>query len=256
MGDENNVVTSKVINQVAVVWMNRIDSLNALNPELFNSLLETLARYDSDPSVRCMLLGSESKAFCVGADIKHMGNLTASEAEVIEYLKMFDEVGKNKKPLVALVNGAAFGGGFELALACDMIIASTRALFAFPEIELGLIPGGGGTQRVTRIVGKQLAMEMILTNRRLSAYEGEKLGFVNKVVEHDALLEEGLKLGQLIASKRPEATRAAKEAIAACDQKELNDGLSFEKKLFAKLLNAPNGKEGISAFLEKRSPNW
>lgn len=256
MGNENELVIAKVFDHVAVVWMNRKDALNALNPDLFTKLLEKLAYYDNQTSINCLMLASESKAFCVGADIKHMASSTGSNAEVVEYLKMFDDVGKINKPLVALVNGVAFGGGFELALACDMIIASTKAVFAFPEIELGLIPGGGGTQRLTRIVGKHRAMEMILTNQRLSASDGERLGFVNKVVEPDALFGEGLQLCNLIASKRPEAARAAKHAIKACDDLDLVSGLGYEKELFAGLLNAPEGKEGINAFLEKRPPKW
>lgn len=253
---ETDLILREVIEGVAVIRMNRKSALNALNPQLFSDLLNALASCDNDPSIHCVLLASESKAFCVGADIKFMSTTKLDNNEVVDYLKKFDAVSEFNKPLIALVNGVAFGGGFELALACDIILASTMATFSFPEIELGLIPGGGGTQRITKAVGRHLALEMILTNKHISGRDAVRLGFVNAVYNPEELFDEGIKISKLIASKRQEAVVSAKKAVKASLEKDTSNGLLYEKELFAELLSHPDGKEGINAFLEKRSPKW
>lgn len=241
---------------VGVVFLDRPAALNALNPELFEQLHQALADLDADPDIECMIMTSDGKAFCVGADIKYMAETRASADQIIAYLSNFDRVAGTNKPLIACVNGAALGGGFELALACDMILASSRAFFSFPEIELGLIPGGGGTQRLTRSVGKQRAMEMIMTNKRFSSKEGRAVGFVNEVFEPNVLLDEGIKLARAIGAHSSSSIAAAKKAILTSEQTSLEVGLAEEKKLFADLLIGEDGKEGVRAFIEKRPPNW
>ncbi|HWS23667.1 MAG TPA: enoyl-CoA hydratase/isomerase family protein [Anaerolineales bacterium] len=256
MEDQNNLVKRDFVNGVGILSLNRPDALNALNAQLFNTLLSEISMMEADPHIACIILTGGGRTFCVGADIKYMAETQAETEQVIQFLGKFDQVANTSKPLIACVNGAALGGGFELALACDFILASERAFFSFPEVGLGLLPGGGGTQRITRLVGKQRAMEMILTNQRISAAEAIEFGFVNKVCPPENLLEEGLRLGSQIAKLSPEAVRSARKAILFSENNQLETGLVFEKNLFAQLLNSDNGREGVSAFIEKRPPKW
>jgi len=256
MDDQNNLVIRDFVNGVGILKLNRPAALNALDSELFNQLLAAISKMEADPRIACLLLTGEGKAFCVGADIKYLADARAEPEKIVQFLGKFDQVAYTSKPLIACVNGAALGGGFELALACDLILASERAFFSFPEIGLGFLPGGGGTQRITRLVGKQHAMEMILTNKRISAVEAFGFGFVNKVCSPDDLLEEGLRLGSQIAQFSPEVVRSAKQAILFSENNHLETGLTLEKNLFARLLNSENGREGVAAFIEKRLPGW
>lgn len=252
----NEMVKSRIEDGVGIISLNRPDTLNALDPKLFSQLIQLISTLDRDPQIGCLILTGEGRAFCAGADINYMAETNASAEEIQQFLENFDQVSKTNKPLIACVNGAALGGGFELALACDMILAYERAFFSFPEVGLGLLPGGGGTQRVTRVVGKQRAMEMILTNKRITANEGLEMGFVNKVCTLNNLLTEGLTIGRQIGKLSPKAVLAAKKLIIISENTDLEKGLDYEKQLFVKLLNSDHGREGVKAFIEKRQPDW
>ena len=236
--------------------MNRPEALNALNSKMVQELVAAFDALDADHSVRCVVLTGSDKVFCAGADIKEMARLSAEEISGDHLRPVWERAWKFRKPLVAALSGYALGGGLELAMCCDIIVASEGTKLGQPEINLGIIPGGGGTQRLARAVGKYKAMEMILTGGMISAEEAMAHGLVNRVVPAGKYLEEATKLATEIASKAPLAVRHAKQAIATTQEKGLSDGLELERRLFYELFGTKDKKEGMSAFLEKRKPSF
>lgn len=240
----------------AIVQFNRPEVLNALNIKLMEELVSALESLDKDNDVRCIILTGNEKAFAAGADIKEMADASAVEMLIRDQFARWDRIRKIKKPIIAAVSGFALGGGCELAMTCDMIIASESAKFGQPEISIGVIPGAGGTQRLTRAVGKAKAMEMVLTGKMISAEEALRWGLINKVVPVEYYLQEAKDLAREIASKPPVAVRLAKEAVLKAFDTTIEGGLEFERKNFYLLFATEDQKEGMKAFVEKRKPEW
>jgi enoyl-CoA hydratase len=240
----------------AIVQFNRPEVLNALNMRLMQELVDALEAFDKDDEVRAVIITGNEKAFAAGADIKEMSGASAVEMLLRDQFARWDRIRKIKKPLIAAVSGFALGGGCEVSMACDMIIASETARFGQPEINIGVIPGAGGTQRLTRAVGKYKAMEMVMTGRMISAEEALHRGLVNKVVPVESYLEEAKSLAREIAAKPPVAVRLAKEAVLKAFDTTIEGGLEFERKNFYLLFASEDQKEGMSAFAEKRKPEW
>jgi enoyl-CoA hydratase/carnithine racemase len=250
-------VSLAVEGPIATVKLNRPDALNALNSTMARELVGALDALEADDSVRCVVLTGSDKVFCAGADVKEMAKLSAAEISSADPLRaVWERAWKFRKPIIAALSGYALGGGLELAMCCDIIVASEGTKLGQPEINIGIIPGGGGTQRLARAVGKYKAMEMILTGGMISADEAKVHGLVNRVVPAGKQLEEATKLASEVASKAPLAVRSAKEAIAASQEKGLSLGLELERTLFYELFGSEDRKEGMSAFLEKRKPNF
>jgi enoyl-CoA hydratase len=255
MSDYKTILTEK-IERVGLIRLNRPEVLNALNDILMNELMDALLEFDSDTSIGSIVLTGNDRAFAAGADIKEMAQATAVEMLQKDHISTFDRIQRIIKPVIAAVSGWCLGGGNELAMSCDMIIASETAKFGQPEINLGIIPGAGGTQRLTRIVGKALAMEMILNNRTLTAQEALRLGLINKVEPVEQFLETALKLAQEIAARAPLAVRLGKEAVNHAYESFLQDGLAEERRAFYFLFSSEDQKEGMAAFIAKRKPDW
>ncbi len=242
--------------RVGLLTLNRPQALNALNHALMCELMDALDAFDKNDAVGAIVIAGSDKAFAAGADIKEMADESAEEMTRNDHIAVFGRIRTIRKPVIAAVSGWALGGGCELALSCDMIIASDSAKFGLPEINLGVIPGAGGTQRLVRTVGKALAMEMILNDRKISAEEALHFGMVNRVVPVSDYLDEALKLAEEIASRAPLAIRAAKRAINYSYESFLKDGLDEEKQIFYNLFGTDDQKEGMKAFVEKRKPRW
>lgn len=241
---------------IALIQLNRPKELNALNPQLMGELRETLNSLDENPEVRAVVLTGNDKAFAAGADIKQMADKSAIDLFLADQFRTWDQIAKFRKPLIAAVSGFALGGGCELAMACDMIIASETAVFGQPEIKIGVLPGAGGTQRLTKALGKAKAMEMILTGKLLPALEAEKQGLINRVVPLELYLEEALRLASDIARLSPIAIRLAKEAVLRSFDTFLEAGLQLERKNFYLAFASEDQTEGMQAFIEKRQPNF
>lgn len=242
--------------KVGLVRLNRPQAMNALNNELLAELMDALSNFDQDPGIGAIVITGSERAFAAGADIKEMADATAVEMLQQNRVGQFDRLRLIKKPVIAAVSGWCLGGGCEIAMACDMIIAAESARFGQPEITIGVIPGAGGTQRLTRAVGKAMAMEMILNNRTLTAEEAQRFGLVNRVVPVERYLDEALGLAAEIASRAPMAIRLAKEAILQAFETSLTDGLADERRAFYLLFATQDQKEGMAAFIEKRKPDW
>ena len=240
----------------ALVQLNRPEVLNAINMKLMEELVSTLEELDNDSEIRCIVLTGNEKAFAAGADIKEMANASAMEMLQRDQFARWDRIRKIKKPIIAAVSGFALGGGCELAMTCDIILASESAKFGQPEITIGVIPGAGGTQRLTRAVGKYKSMEMVLTGSMITAEEAKQWGLVVKVVPNEYLVEEAKNLAKIIASKPPVAVRLAKEAVLKSFDTTIEGGLEFERKNFYMLFASEDQKEGMKAFIEKRKPEW
>jgi len=241
---------------VALIELNRPKELNALNRQLMLEVMEALISLDADDQVRAIVITGNARAFAAGADIKQMENASAVDMLKIDQFTTWDRIRKTKKPIIAAVSGFALGGGCELAMTCDMIVAAENAQFGQPEIKLGVIPGAGGTQRLTRALGKAKAMEIVLTGRFMTAAEAEKVGLVTKVVADELYLIEAVKLACTIAAMSPLAVQMGKEAVNKVYESFLTDGLEFERKNFYLLFASQDQKEGMSAFIEKRTPNF
>jgi enoyl-CoA hydratase len=239
---------------VALVELNRPKELNALNRQLMLELLEALQALDKNENVRAIILTGNEQAFAAGADIKQMADQSAIDMLMIDQFSTWDQIRKTKKPLIAAVSGFALGGGCELSMMCDIIIASETAKFGQPEIKIGTIPGAGGTQRLTKALGKSKAMELILTGRFLSAQEAHFYGLVSKVVPVEVYLYEALQLAKEIAQQSPVAVQLAKEAVNRSFETQLDEGLAFERKNFYLTFASADQKEGMRAFVEKRKP--
>jgi len=237
---------------VATVSLNRPKQLNALNMALMDELVATLELLDNDDVIRAIVLTGDSRAFAAGADIMEMADADSTEMLRRDQFAKWDRIRKIKKPLIAAVSGFALGGGCELMMHCDMVIASETAQFGQPEIKIGVMPGAGGTQRLTRTVGKARAMEMILTGKFINAKQAEAWGLVNRVVPVEVYLTEAQKLAREIAQMSPIAVRLAKEAVLKNYESFLTGGLEFERKNFYLLFATDDQKEGMKAFIEKR----
>ena len=242
--------------RVGLITLNRPQAMNALNNQLMRELMDALEAFDKDDEVGAIVITGNEKAFAAGADIKEMADKSIHEMMDKDHIAVFGRIRTIRKPVIAAVSGWALGGGCEVALSCDMIVASESAKFGQPEINIGVIPGAGGTQRLTRAVGKVIAMEMILNDRRLTALEAYQFGLVNRVVPVEACLDEALRLAEEIASRAPVAVRAAKKMINQAFERTLSEGLAEEKQEFYNLFATDDQKEGMQAFVEKRPPQW
>jgi enoyl-CoA hydratase len=241
---------------VTVVQINRPKELNALNRTVMEEIGAALTAADADETCRCVVLTGNERAFAAGADIKEMAEATAVEMLARDQFARWEIIRKTKKPIIAAVSGFCLGGGCELAMLCDMIVAAESAQFGQPEINIGVMPGAGGTQRLTRAVGKALAMEMTLTGRFFSAQKMWEAGLVNRVVPTELYLQEALKLAEEIAQKPPVAVRLIKESVNAAFETLLDEGLMRERKNFYLLFATEDQKEGMKAFVEKRKAEW
>jgi enoyl-CoA hydratase len=250
------MIHTEIRSRVGLITLNRPKALNALNNQLMDEVMNALEDFDRQEEVGAMVITGNEKAFAAGADIKEMADKSVSEMRDRDYTAVFDRIRSIRKPVIAAVSGWALGAGCEVALSCDMIVASEAAKFGQPEITIGVIPGAGGTQRLTRAVGKAIAMEMILNNRTLNAQEAYQFGLVNRVVPVDSYLDEALKLAEEIASRAPLAVRAAKKMINQVYEESLSTGLAEEKQEFYNLFSSEDQKEGMRAFIEKRKPEW
>ena len=246
----------ETVGRVALVTLNRPDALNALNAQLARELTEALAAFDADAAIGAIVLTGSEKAFAAGADVKEMSGKTYPEVALEDFIAVWDGVTRTRKPIVGAVSGFALGGGCELAMMCDIIIAAETARFGQPEIRLGIIPGIGGTQRLARAVGKAKAMDLILTGRMMDAAEAERSGLVARVVPAAALREEALKLAATIADMPRAAVVAAKAAVASAFETTLAEGIRAERQAFYALFATADQKEGMAAFVEKRPPEF
>lgn len=251
---ENILVRSE--GRVGVVQLNRPQVLNALSPALMTELVDALEAFDRDDNIGAIVITGNEKAFAAGADIKAMVEATIPEMLGGSFIDAWDRLTAIGKPIIAAVSGWALGGGCEMAMTCDMIVASESAQFGQPEINLGVMPGAGGTQRLTRAVGKAIAMEMVLNDRKLSAQEALAYGLVNRVVPVERYLEEAIRLAAQIAERAPVAVRVAKEAVNHAFETTLNEGIYVERRLFAMLFGTEDQTEGMRAFIEKRKAAW
>lgn len=250
-----NIIT-KVDGAVGIVQLNRPQVLNALNEPTMRELNDALEQFEHDDNIRVLIVTGNARAFAAGADIKEMADATPVEMLKINRIAQWDRMKKISKPIIAAVSGYALGGGCELAMACDLIVASESALFGQPEINIGVMPGAGGTQRLTRALGKAKAMEMVLTGKMMNAREAEARGLVARVAPVELYMEEALALAREIASRAPMAIRIAKESVNKAFETSLSEGLDFERKLFYFLFSTEDQKEGMKAFIEKRKPEW
>jgi enoyl-CoA hydratase len=250
------MILTEVHERVGLVRLNRPEVRNALNNTLLKELMEALAIFDADEQIGAMVITGDERAFAAGADIKEMLGLSAVEMLLRDRVAQFDRIRQIKKPVIAAVSGWCLGGGNELALSCDLIVASETARFGQPEINIGVIPGAGGTQRLARAVGKAVAMEMVLNNRTLSAEEARQLGMLNRVVPVERYLEEALALASELAARAPLALRLGKEAVNNAFESSLTEGIADERRAFYFLFSTQDQKEGMTAFVEKRKPEW
>jgi enoyl-CoA hydratase len=250
------IVTEQYAPFVALIQLNRPKELNALNRQLMEEVRDTLQRLDKNENVRVIIITGNEQAFAAGADIKQMADKSAVEMLMIDQFSTWDQIRKTRKPIIAAVSGFVLGGGCEFAMTCDMIIASETTKFGQPEIKIGTMPGAGGTQRLTKALGKAKAMELILTGRFLSAEEAYARGLVNKVVPVEMYLQEAVVLAGEIAQLSPVAVLLAKEAVNRSFETHLEEGLQFERRNFYLTFATEDQKEGMSAFVEKRKPNY
>jgi enoyl-CoA hydratase/carnithine racemase len=241
---------------VGLARLDRPEARNALSPELMEELAALLERWDADPGLRCIVIAGGDEWFAAGADIKAMAERTFIETLTSPTARFWPRLAAVRTPLVAAVSGYALGGGCELALACDMIVASESAEFGQPEILLGIIPGGGGTQRLARVMGKQRAMELVLTGRRITAAEAMELGIVNRVAGTGEWLDAAMELAEVVARRPPLAVRLGKQAVLAADETPLAAGLEQERRLFELAMATEDRVEGMNAFIEKRKPDF
>jgi enoyl-CoA hydratase len=241
---------------IALIELNRPKELNALNKQLMEEVRDALQALDKNDQVRVIIITGNEQAFAAGADIKQMADKSAIDMLLVDQFSTWDQIRRTKKPIIAAVSGFALGGGCEFAMTCDMIIASETAKFGQPEIKIGTIPGAGGTQRLTRAIGKAKSMELILTGRFLSAEEAHYYGLVNKVVPKEMYLHEALQLAKEIAQLSPVAVQLAKEAVNRSFETHLDEGLAFERKNFYLTFASEDQKEGMKAFVEKRKADF
>ncbi len=253
---EYEYVLSSADGPVGIVTMNRARQLNALAGPLMRELVDALEQHDADPTIRAIVLTGGPTVFAAGADIKEMAEATPVDMLLRNNIGLWDRVKKITKPLIAAVAGYALGGGCELAMLCDIIVAGENARFGQPEINIGLIPGAGGTQRLTRTVGKYVAADMVLTGRMLGAEEAFARGLVARVVPQELIVEEAVRLGKELAARPPISLRLAKEAITRAFEGRVDDGIDFERKAFYLLFATEDAHEGMRAFIDRRQPTY
>lgn len=249
-------VLTETRGRVGIVTLNRPQAMNAFNTLMLTELFDALEAFDNDPNVGAMIVTGNEKAFAAGADIKEMAESSPFEMINQGRVEKWDRIRGMKKVVIAAVSGWALGGGCEFAISCDMIVASESAKFGQPEITIGIIPGAGGTQRLARLLGKNLAMEMVINNRTLTASEALQFGLANRVVPVDGYLDAAVAFAEEIASRAPLAVRMAKDSVNAAFETTLTEGLRAEKRNFYPLFSTEDQKEGMRAFIEKRKPNW
>jgi enoyl-CoA hydratase len=242
--------------KIAIITLNRPQALNALSSPLIADLNAALEGYEADPAIACIIITGSEKAFAAGADIKEMQAKTYMEAYLSDFIGKWERLTTTRKPVIAAVAGYALGGGCELAMMCDFIIAADNARFGQPEIKLGVMPGAGGTQRLTRFVGKSKAMEMCLTGRMMDAQEAERSGLVSRVVPAASLLAEAMKAAEAIASLSLPAVMMTKESVNRAYETTLAEGIRFERRVFHAMFASEDQKEGMAAFAEKRAPQF
>ncbi|MGZ5001490.1 MAG: enoyl-CoA hydratase-related protein [Methylomonas sp.] len=250
------MILTEIRGRVGLITLNRPQVRKALNHQLVGELMDALEAFDNNDGIGAMVVTGDEKAFAAGADIKEMVDRNLEQMMDRDQIGIFSRILAIRKPVIAAVSGWALGGGCEVAMSCDMIVASETAKFGQPEINIGVIPGAGGTQRLTRAVGKAVAMEMILNNRTLTAQEALQFGLVNRVVAADQYLNEAIKLAEEIAARAPVAVRVAKKMINQAYERMLTDGIHAEKQEFYNLFATEDQKEGMRAFIEKRQPRW
>jgi enoyl-CoA hydratase len=241
---------------VGLVTLNRPKALNALNEQLIGELNQALGEFEPDPAIGCTVITGSDKAFAAGADVKEMAEKTYVDAYVGKFLDGWSKLSETRKPVIAAVSGFCLGGGCELAMMCDFIIASETAKFGLPEITLGIMPGAGGTQRLPRFIGKAKAMDMILTGRMMDAAEAERCGLVARIVSPEKLLDEALAAAEKIASYSQPIVMMAKETVNRAQESTLAEGTRFERRLFLSMFATEDQKEGMKAFIEKRKPEF
>ena len=254
MAYENIIVETR--GRVGLVTLNRPKALNALNQALVEELNAALAIFENDQHVGCTIITGSGKAFAAGADVKEMADQTFVEAYLGKFLEGWSGLSRARKPVIAAVSGYCLGGGCELAMMCDFIIATETAKFGLPEITLGIMPGAGGTQRLPRLIGKAKAMDMILTGRMMDAAEAERSGLVSRVVAPESLLEEALAAAEKIASYSQPIVMMAKETVNRAQEMTLAEGVRFERRVFLSMFATEDQKEGMKAFVEKRKPEF
>ncbi len=252
----NDTVSTEKKGSVCTIRLNRPEKLNSINMAMVQGLVDALDRCAADREIRVVVLTGNGKAFSAGADVKELSGMSVSELVRGGHLPLWDCIRRFRKPLIAAINGAAVGGGLELAMACDICIAGRSAKFGQAEINLGIMPGAGGTQRLTRAIGKSRAMELVLSGKLIDAAEAASYGLVSRVCEDELLMEEALTLAAQIAERPVFALELAKESVNRAHETTLTQGLELERKNFILSISHPDGKEGISAFLEKRKAKW
>jgi enoyl-CoA hydratase len=254
---EYETIAASKEGNLGIITLNRPQAMNALSTKLVTELLAALTGFEKDEAVHCLVIAGSERAFSAGADIREMADMTAVQMAMTgHFFPLWDKVGKYPKPIVGALSGFVLGGGLELAMSLDVLVASETTQFGQPEIDIGVMPGGGGTQRLTRAVGKYKAMEMILTGKRIGAEEAKTLGLVSRVVPKESYLEEAKKVANEIASKSPVAIRLAKMAVNKAFEMGLGDAIDFERELFYLLFASEDAKEGMNAFMDKRKPEF
>jgi len=247
-----STILTEVHDRVALIRLNRPEALNALNSVLISELNQALDTFEADANIGCIVLTGSSKAFAAGADIKEMAGKSYMDAYMGDFIASWERITRARKPVIAAVAGFALGGGCELAMMCDFIIAADNAKFGQPEINLGVMPGAGGTQRLTRFVGKSKAMDMCLTGRMMDAAEAERSGLVSRIVPLDDLVNEALKTAKNIAAKSLPIAMMTKESVNRAYETTLTEGIKFERRVFHAMFGTADQKEGMAAFVEKR----
>jgi enoyl-CoA hydratase len=254
--DYETIIVSKE-GLIGIITLNRPQAMNALSNKLVTEVISALSEFEKDDGVRCLVITGSERAFSAGADIKEMAEMSAIQMTMTgHFFPLWDKLGHYPKPIVGALSGFVLGGGLELSMSLDVLIASETTQLGQPEIDIGVMPGGGGTQRLTRAVGKSKAMEMILTGKRIGAEEAKTLGLVSRVVPKEAYLEEAKKVASEIASKSPVAIRLAKMAVNKAFEMGLTEGIDFERELFYLLFASEDKNEGMNAFVEKRKPDF
>ncbi|MHC0035481.1 enoyl-CoA hydratase-related protein [Pseudoneobacillus sp. C159] len=256
MSNPYQYILTNIEGPLAFIKLNRPKVLNALNRQMVTEILHALENFDHNPAIRVILLCGNGRAFAAGADIDEMANVSSTDLELLNQFTDWDRIAWIKKPIIGVVHGFALGGAFELALCCDLLWAADDAEFGFPEVNLGIMPGAGGTQRLTKLVGKTKAMEWLFTGARIPAKEAAQFGIVNKLVAKEVLMEEAIKYAQTLAMQPPISLRYIKEAVLKAVDHSLYEGMQFERKNFSLLFSTEDQKEGMRAFIEKRKPDF
>jgi enoyl-CoA hydratase len=256
MSNTHQFILTQTEGPIAHIQLNRPKVLNALNRKMVLEILQSMEEFDRNPEIRVILLSGAGRAFAAGADIDEMANATSTDLELMNQFTDWDRLAWIKKPIIGVVHGFALGGAFELALCCDLLWAADDAEFGFPEVNLGIMPGAGGTQRLTKLVGKTKAMEWLFTGARITAKEAAQFGIVNRLVTKELLLEEAKKYALILAKQPPISIRYIKESVLKAVDHSLYEGMQFERKNFSLLFSTEDQKEGMKAFIEKRKPEF